>query len=921
MKKGVKGLLMLSVIIMITCSIFSLEVKAATPDIIIKKLTQTSVDVDYSEAIKKKIKELGVTSYYNSTNRNTFPKFDVKCDEYNNRKHGDVVFESNAPRTIANLNDSITGLKPHTKYWISVTYKLTTDDFDRFLHMQFITPDADSNYTIKQAGCTDTSVTIDMRAAYKSVMENAKKKDEGSFYLNYSAFIGCVKKTGSNDAKAEALNLAINRNSKTGDSAYYTIKNLEPSSHYAVCVMLLYDGSMVYKPYTAYFTIDDIYTAAKGTYAELASMPKYNTENGKIDTYMASCEDDNIDTSNSNISTSTTETSITLDWSKRTGDKEVSDVKIGYALCSNIDLDKDKEEYGSADYVGAKGPYYREAYKMCDAGKISVPASAKSYTIKNLEPGKLYAVAIRCKSKSGNTKYYYKKIGTKGTYLKSYEYISDAIKNNKFQMPSMYDAKTYKEGNSTIVDWTEALNAFLAQDFWKNLNARPCDDKLSYIAYEEAAVESSNRYDSYNVAPEVDWTKAISSEKYATKARIFGLDPAKKYVFGIRTNVTYFYRGDKYDEDFVFYVDETGTNFVKLKKLGEDRASREYRAKVAALKNNGVLNVDISAGNFALSGYQAKALVDILMIAGEHNSVLYPVRHGIHYLDGQYYGYDLNGDNEDDIRLFYSDLETPAKCSIRFAKADDCTVTANNLSYTFDNAAIADIQKKCVENNYTGYYSGINFIFKNPNKVEDKKDDKSSKDKSDNSSKKKSDGSKKDKKDNSSKDSKTNNNSNSENKNKTDNNSGNASSSAKNKKSIKITYKGYKYEITSSNTVKLVAPTKKSVKSVNVPAKIKYSKKTYKVTEIGDSAFKGCKKLQKVTISSNVKTIGKKAFYGCKKLKSVEIKSKNLKRVGKKAFDKTSKNLKISVPKKKLKNYKNVLKKSGVKSGKLKAKK
>ena len=42
---------------------------------------------------------------------------------------------------------------------------------------------------------------------------------------------------------------------------------------------------------------------------------------------------------------------------------------------------------------------------------------------------------------------------------------------------------------------------------------------------------------------------------------------------------------------------------------------------------------------------------------------------------------------------------------------------------------------------------------------------------------------------------------------------------------------------------------------------------TYKVVSIAPNAFKGIKKLTKVTIGKNVKMIGAKAFYGCKALK------------------------------------------------------
>ena len=55
---------------------------------------------------------------------------------------------------------------------------------------------------------------------------------------------------------------------------------------------------------------------------------------------------------------------------------------------------------------------------------------------------------------------------------------------------------------------------------------------------------------------------------------------------------------------------------------------------------------------------------------------------------------------------------------------------------------------------------------------------------------------------------------------------------------------------------------------------------TYKVTQIKAKAFKGLKKLTKVTIGSNVVKIGASAFEGCVKLKNISILSARLKKDG-----------------------------------------
>ena len=94
---------------------------------------------------------------------------------------------------------------------------------------------------------------------------------------------------------------------------------------------------------------------------------------------------------------------------------------------------------------------------------------------------------------------------------------------------------------------------------------------------------------------------------------------------------------------------------------------------------------------------------------------------------------------------------------------------------------------------------------------------------------------------------------------------------------------------------------------------------TYQVTQISNNAFRGCKRLKKVTIGRYVTQIGSKAFYGCKKLKRITINSKQIKKstVGKKAFKGMSKKSVIKVPKKLKKKYKKWLKEKGNFNGKV----
>ncbi|MBO5469062.1 MAG: leucine-rich repeat protein [Lachnospiraceae bacterium] len=114
-------------------------------------------------------------------------------------------------------------------------------------------------------------------------------------------------------------------------------------------------------------------------------------------------------------------------------------------------------------------------------------------------------------------------------------------------------------------------------------------------------------------------------------------------------------------------------------------------------------------------------------------------------------------------------------------------------------------------------------------------------------------------------------------------------------KGITYTLVGEIAEITSGNDAS---------GNVVIPATVTIGDKIAKVTAINSGAFKGNKKIKKVTIGTNIRTIGRKAFSGCSKLKTVTIKSKVL-TMAKGAFKKS---VTIKVPKSKKKAYKKLFK-------------
>ncbi len=145
------------------------------------------------------------------------------------------------------------------------------------------------------------------------------------------------------------------------------------------------------------------------------------------------------------------------------------------------------------------------------------------------------------------------------------------------------------------------------------------------------------------------------------------------------------------------------------------------------------------------------------------------------------------------------------------------------------------------------------------------------------------------------------------------------------------------YRVLAQDRVEYYKADNKETTKITIPSVVSMDGVKFKVTDISDNAFNGCKKLKSVTIGKSVTTIGnkafskctslkkitipagvtkigKKAFYGCKKLKSITIKTKKLKNksVGAQAFKGLHKKAVIKVPKKQKKAYTKWLRKKGI---------
>lgn len=120
-------------------------------------------------------------------------------------------------------------------------------------------------------------------------------------------------------------------------------------------------------------------------------------------------------------------------------------------------------------------------------------------------------------------------------------------------------------------------------------------------------------------------------------------------------------------------------------------------------------------------------------------------------------------------------------------------------------------------------------------------------------------------------------------------------------------------EIIATNEVEFIKKDKVG-KTLSIPDTVEIDNIIYKVTSISSNAFKGNKKITKVTIGRNISRIGKNAFNGCTRLNNITIKTNKLttKNVGKNAFKNINKKATVKVSSKKLKAYKKLLKKRGI---------
>lgn len=129
--------------------------------------------------------------------------------------------------------------------------------------------------------------------------------------------------------------------------------------------------------------------------------------------------------------------------------------------------------------------------------------------------------------------------------------------------------------------------------------------------------------------------------------------------------------------------------------------------------------------------------------------------------------------------------------------------------------------------------------------------------------------------------------------------------------------KGNRYKVTSSNvknpTVTFYSA-KMTAKKVTMFRSVRINGVRYCITAVRSRAFEGHKKVTCIWVGSKVNNIGDRAFRNCKKLEKLYIQSSKLKPedIGERVFENVPKDLKIYVPEKKKDEYRKMFREKGL---------
>jgi hypothetical protein len=104
-----------------------------------------------------------------------------------------------------------------------------------------------------------------------------------------------------------------------------------------------------------------------------------------------------------------------------------------------------------------------------------------------------------------------------------------------------------------------------------------------------------------------------------------------------------------------------------------------------------------------------------------------------------------------------------------------------------------------------------------------------------------------------------------------------------------------RYRVTGDRTVAVSGSKNPKVRSIEIPATVENKGTTYRVTDIGDGAFRNCGNLASARLPEGLTDIGAEAFNDCRDLTEINI-PRSVKRIGNGAFDSCGDLVSIRLP-------------------------
>nr|WP_050008289.1 fibronectin type III domain-containing protein [Butyrivibrio sp. WCE2006] len=437
-------------------------------------------------------------------------------------------------------------------------------------------------YPIKLSGVTDSTIAISYDEAIKQLIKDCKDRNWTNIQpFEKTPYMGIAaesKTVNTSKALKNALGKALEAEQSYNKNNEYVFKKLKPKTTYAICMVVPFYYTNEYgldKVGDEYFELTGVTTDSSGAYTgdDVGDTSTKSYINNKFDPTTKGIEvtSDNFSTSKyANFSVSTTETSITLDWSKYQDVTTAGSSGKFYAVCVEdkaYDVFKDIDKYG---YNYNWGPNMRSAINQAkkSPSKNAISKGKTSYTIKNLKKGTRYCLVFKCGCK--NEKYKHKTV-----YVVNKVYTTGASKENikhtydKITKGYMFDYSVKREGKTFLLDWADARSKYMNQSIFKEY---PMRQSMSYVTvkYEEIPANATNK--------EVEQIYIKLDNHYgdnyfivdvpATRTRIYNLDVKKKYVFRLEINYEIAKDGETYLNNDYFYYDDTGENYHRKKALG-----------------------------------------------------------------------------------------------------------------------------------------------------------------------------------------------------------------------------------------------------------------------------------------------------------------------------------------------------------------